>query len=326
MLSFHDFNIHSVANFFSTHPHGISVFTYFIVFAEAMAVVGAIVPGAIIMPAIGFLIGSAIVPAGSTFMWAILGAVTGDCLSYFIGVYFQDRIHRMWPFTRWPKLLGQSEKFFSEHGGKSVFIGRFVGPVRAMIPMVAGMLKMPLAKFLLVSLPSAVIWSVGYMVPGVLLGALSLELPPKVATVFTLGVLLTAVVLWVMVWFTQHFFKQIWKLIDYYIKRLWKYCEKHKILSWITKSLSDPKVPDNHRQLTLLVMAIFSFILFLFIFYQVLIAGFLVDFSYAIYYLLGSIRTVFLDHFFVLITLFGDLPMLLVAWGIVFFMVVVEKT
>jgi len=231
MLNFSDFNLHTITNFFIAHPNSISVFTYFIVFLEAMAVIGAVIPGAIIMPSIGFLIGSSIVPAGSTFMWAILGALTGDCISYFIGVYFQNRIHNIWPFTRWPNLLMHSEEFFSEHGGKSVFIGRFVGPVRAMIPMVAGMLKMPFVKFILVAIPSAAFWSVGYMMPGILLGALSLELPPKTATIFTLGVLLTGIVLWVIIWLAQHFFKQTCLLVDYYIKRFWKYCTKHKTLS-----------------------------------------------------------------------------------------------
>ncbi|MDR1057227.1 MAG: VTT domain-containing protein [Coxiellaceae bacterium] len=318
MLSLHDFNIHAVANFFSAHPHSFAIFVYFIVFAEAMAVIGAIVPGAIIMPAIGFLIGSAIVPAGSTFIWVILGAITGDCLSYFIGVYFQNRIHKIWPFTRWPNLLSQSEAFFHDHGGKSVFIGRFVGPTRAMIPMIAGMLKMPFIKFILVALPSATIWALGYIVPGILLGALSLELPPKVAAMFTFGVLLAAIVLWIVVWLIQLFFRGTWKLIDYYIKCIWKYCIKHKPLFWVTKLLSDPKEPDNHQQLTLLIGTIFSFLLFLLILYQVLTVGLFVNFARSIYYLLRSIRSEVLDHIFVLITLFGDLPFLLVTSGVIF--------
>ena len=318
MPNFHDFNIQMLADFFNAHPYSAGIFTYLIVFVEAMAVIGVIIPGAITMPAIGFLIGSAIIPAGSTFLYAIAGAITGDCLSYWLGIYFKDRVHRIWPFTRWPNLLIRAEKFFHSHGGKSVFMGRFVGPTRAMIPMVAGMLKMPLSRFLFAALPSAVIWAVGYMIPGILLGALSLELPAKVATEFTLWALLTTVVLWLIVWLLKHYFKQIWQMIDYYIMQSWKYCQKHSELSWFTKILSDPKEPDNHKQLTLVAITIFIFVLFLLTLHQVLISGILVDLSHTIYYLLTSLRSQRLDHIFVLFTLIGDPPMLLVTWGGIF--------
>jgi len=318
MLNFHDFNIQMLADFFSAHPYSAGIFTFIIVFIEAMAVIGVIVPGAITMPAIGFLIGSAIIPAGSTFLYGIAGAITGDCLSYWLGIYFQNRVHRIWPFTRWPSLLVRAEKFFHSHGGKSVFLGRFVGPTRAMIPMVAGMLKMPLSRFLFAAIPSATIWAVGYMIPGVLLGALSLELPAKVATEFTLWALLALIVLWLIIWLLNHYFRQICQMLDYYIKHCWKYCQKHSELSWFTKMLSDPKEPDNHQQLTLVVAAAFVFVLFLVILHQVLISGILVDFSRSIYYLLTSLRTEKLDHIFVVCTLLGDAPMLITASGILF--------
>lgn len=318
MINFHDFNIQTLAQFFEAHPHSAGIFTYLVVFAEAMAVIGAIVPGAIIMPAIGFLIGSAVIPAGSIFMYAIAGAITGDCLSYWIGSYFKDRVHRIWPFTRWPNLINQSENFFRNHGGKSVFIGRFVGPVRAMIPMVAGMLKMPFLRFLFVALPSAVIWAVGYMIPGVLLGALSLELPKKVAIMFTLGMLLTGIGFWLVAWLVRHYLKQILRMLDYYIMQLWKYCEQHSGLCLVTKILADPEEPDNHRQLTLLVSAIFIFILFLVVLYHVATSGVCVSLNYSIYHLLSSLRSPWMYNIAILVTMFGDAEMLLIGSGIVF--------
>lgn len=320
MLEFHlhGFSIQMLVQFFHAHPYSASIFTYLITFAEAMAVVGMIIPGAIIMPTIGFLIGIAIIPAGSTFAWAILGAVTGDVLSYFLGVYFRDRIHRIWPFTRWPNLLVSSEKFFHNHGGKSVFIGRFVGPTRAMIPMIAGVLKMPITRFMFAALPSAIIWAVGYMVPGILLGALSLELPAKVATQFIIGAFLALVALWLVVWLAQHFFRQIWQIIDYYIMYLWRYLRKSRKLIWLTQFLSDPKAPDNHWQLVLLILVIGLTMLFLWILRQVFVPGFLVDFGHSIYHLLSSLRFGKLDYIFVFITFLGDLPLLLIATIVIF--------
>ncbi|MDR1012381.1 MAG: VTT domain-containing protein [Coxiellaceae bacterium] len=318
MLNFHDINIHTIADFFSTHPYSLSIFAYSVVFVESMAIIGVIVPGAIIMPSIGFLIGSGVTPVGSTFMWTILGAITGDCLSYFIGIYFRDRIHKIWPFTRWPNLLSRSKDFFDEHGGKSVFIGRFIGPTRAMIPMIAGILKMPFGKFILMALPSAMIWIFSYMFPGILLGALSLELPPKIATMFAVGALLAVVIFWAAIWVTKYFLKQIWKLISSYIRSFWEYCVQHNFLSWLVRLLSDPKELNNHQQLTLLIGAILSFLLFGWIFYQALIDGFLAELGRSIYFLLKSSRQEVLDYIFVLITLLGDLPLLLVLSIIIF--------
>lgn len=325
MINFHDFNIQAVAQYFSMHTQAIGIFTYFIVFAEAMAVIGAVVPGAVIMPAIGFLIGSGIVPAGSTFAWAIAGALTGDCLSYFIGVYFQDRIHRMWPFTRWPNLLSKSEKFFRNHGGKSIFLGRFIGPTRAMIPMIVGMLKIPFYRFILVAVPSAAIWAVSYMVPGILLGALSLELPPKVATEFTLWALLALVIIWSGVWFLHHFFKRIWKFTDFLIKKMWMYGKKRRPFSSVINFLSDPKEADSHQQLTLFIFVIISLILFGITLYQIGSGEILMRLSRAIYYLVTSVRTLFFDHVFVSMTLLGELPLLVLGSGVIFLWLLWKK-
>lgn len=318
MPNIQDLNLQMLADFFSAHPYASGIFTYLIVFIESMAVIGVIVPGAITMPAIGFLIGSAIIPAGDTFLWSILGALTGDCLSFWIGIYFKDRVHKLWPFTRWPNLLNRAEHFFESHGGKSVFIGRFVGPTRAMIPMVAGMLRMPFSKFLFSALPSACVWSFGYMLPGVLLGAVSLELPPKVATQFALWVLAGIVLLWIIIWLVQHFFKQVWKLIDSYILKFWKACQKYPSLNRIEKLLSDPKEPDNHRQLTLLLMSFVSMAFFLFIFYQVLTNGFLTSINSPIYHLLVSLRSSIFDYVFIFFTLLGDPILILTVWSLIF--------
>lgn len=317
-FNFHDFNLQMLAQFFQAHPYSASIFTYVISFIEAMAVIGTIIPGTIAIPAIGFLIGSGIIPAGSTFMWAMLGAITGDCLSYFIGVYFQDRIHRMWPFTRWPSLLERSEKFFRNHGGKSVLFARFVGPMRAMMPMIAGMFKMSLTRFLFAAVPSAAVWTVIYLIPGALLGALALELPTKVAAKFTLWVFVAMTALGLIIWFLQLFFRQFWQMIDYYIMQLWRYLHKHNTLFRITKFLSDPKKPDNHWQLTLALAVIGIIILFLWVVHQVLISGVLIDTGYSIYHLLRSLRFTRLDHIAMLITFFGDLPLILFAAGIIF--------
>jgi membrane protein DedA with SNARE-associated domain/membrane-associated phospholipid phosphatase len=316
MLNFPDLNIQTMVQFFQAHPNSISISVYLICFAEAMAVIGAFIPGAIAMPAIGFLIGLSLIPAGPTFMWAILGAATGDILSYLIGVYFQDRIHTLWPFTRWPNLLERSEKFFHKHGGKSVFIGRFIGPMRAMMPMIAGMFKMSIVRFLFVALTSAILWALVYIIPGMILGALSLELPAKMIAKYALWIFAGFLALWLIIWLVQRFFRQIWRIIDFYVARLWRYIQNSQKLSWFARFLSNPENSDNHSQLMLLVVVLFMIPLSWWSALQVLGKGIFTTLNYPFYYLLSSFRTVDLDYVFLQITFLGDTKFILIVAAI----------
>jgi undecaprenyl-diphosphatase len=90
---------------------------------------------------------------------AVIGAVLGDTVSFWIGHRFGPGIARVWPFTRSPELLPSGIRFFARHGGKSVFIGRFFGPVRAVIPLAAGVMRMQRGRFWLANVTSALVWA-----------------------------------------------------------------------------------------------------------------------------------------------------------------------
>ena len=295
------------------HPNIAGFFTFLVVFLEAMAIVGVIIPGSITMTAIGTLIGSNVIPAGSIFVWAIAGAILGDFLSYWLGVHFQNRLHRIWPFKKNPELLRKSENFFARHGGKSVFIGRFIGPMRAMVPMVAGMLKMPFVRFVIAAIPSASVWAIAYMLPGIILGALSLELPPKVATQFILISLALLVIVWGITWIIHHFAKRIYRCLDRYVMHLWLFMQTHRSLRWIPDLLADPREPENHKQLSLLFLAIIAIFAFLLVFNNVEHHGVLTVLNNAFYSLLQSLRSDILDAIVVAITLLGESKVLVFA-------------
>lgn len=161
----------------NAHPHFSGLATFIISAAESVAIIGTVVPGSVMMTAIGALAGAGVIPLWSTIIWAILGAIVGDGISYRIGYHFKGRMHDVWPFRTYPSLLESGEKFFHKHGGTSVFIGRFVGPVRALVPLVAGMLGMSPLRFYIANVISAIGWAPAYMFPGILLGAFSLEFP-----------------------------------------------------------------------------------------------------------------------------------------------------
>src|SRR5476651_1969907 len=125
--------IEPVVHWLQVHPHSALFFAFLVSFAESLVIVGSLVPGSVTMTAIGILAGSGVMRIDLTFCAAILGAIAGDSASYALGHTFSDRLTHIWPFNRYPKLLNYGKEFFARHGGKSVLIGRFFGPLRSII-------------------------------------------------------------------------------------------------------------------------------------------------------------------------------------------------
>src|SRR3990167_1416415 len=195
--------VSTILQWLNENPELAGLATFLISAGESVAVIGTIVPGSVTMTAIGALAGAGVIPLWSTLLWATLGAIVGDGISYWMGHYFQDRIRRMWPFKDNPGILEKGETFVHKYGVMSVFIGRFVGPVRALVPVVAGMLGMKPLQFTIANVTSAIGWAPAYILPGIMLGAASLELPPDIALhvmmVFFLIIFALALFIWITV-------------------------------------------------------------------------------------------------------------------------------
>ena len=153
------------------HPHLAGLSVFLVSAAESLALVGLFVPGALVMFGVGALVAKGSLALWPALAWAAAGAVAGDGLSYWLGHRYRDSLREFWPFSRFPDLLQKGEAFFTRHGGKSVLLGRFVGPVRPVIPLVAGMLGMAPARFYLVNVVSGLAWAPAYILPGVAFGA-----------------------------------------------------------------------------------------------------------------------------------------------------------
>jgi len=153
------------------HPSWVAAAIALISFAESFAIVGIAVPGVAMLAAAAFVAGSGALGLPACLLAAFAGAVAGDGVSFMLGrVYHQD-IKRAWPFRAHPQWIGNGEKFFARHGAMSVAVGRFVGPIRPVIPLVAGILDMPTRTFFLINAASAMAWAPAYVLPGWLLGA-----------------------------------------------------------------------------------------------------------------------------------------------------------
>lgn len=139
-----------------------------IAFVESFAIAGIIVPGVALLFSVAALASLSQIPVENVLIAAFVGAVAGDVLSFFIGRAFHDRLKNLWPFSRYPDALSQGESFFNKYGTISVVIGRFVGPLRPVLPLTAGMLHMPSAKFIIINVLSACAWAPAYILPGYL--------------------------------------------------------------------------------------------------------------------------------------------------------------
>lgn len=139
-------------------------------FAESMAFLSLLVPFTAMIVGAGALVGSGALDPWIVIPWGVAGAAFGDSVSYWIGLYFKERVPRMWPFRDKPEQLERGYEFFRRWGVLSVFIGRFFGPLRAVVPIVAGMMKMTQWKFQVANVISAIVWLPMLLVPGAVAG------------------------------------------------------------------------------------------------------------------------------------------------------------
>lgn len=146
-------------------------------FAESMAVLGLLVPFTAVLVASGVLLASGTLDPWVVLPWGIAGASLGDAVSYWIGRRLGHRVHRLWPFSRDPELLARGHRFFLRWGVLSVCLGRFFGPLRAVVPLVAGMMEMPQTRFQLANVGSAIVWLPALMLPGAIAGSLFEHVP-----------------------------------------------------------------------------------------------------------------------------------------------------
>ena len=92
---------------------------------------------------------------------------SGQLHNYEIGVKFHDRIAHMWPMSSFPEMLPRAERFMKKWGVLGIFIGRFSGPLRATVPLVAGVVEMPYWRFQFANFSSAFLWAAALMAPGI---------------------------------------------------------------------------------------------------------------------------------------------------------------
>ena len=151
--------VQPLLTFIAAHSHWATAIMFVTAFGESFAFLSLLFPGTTLLIAAGTLMSNGTLPYAPVLIGAVLGATLGDSVSYCIGRHFGGGIAKIWPFSRNPDLLPSGIRFFERHGGKSVAIGRFFGPVRAVIPLAAGLMRMPRGWFWFANVASALVWA-----------------------------------------------------------------------------------------------------------------------------------------------------------------------
>jgi membrane-associated protein len=153
--------------------HGVAAYTviFLSAFLEAVPLAGAVVPGSTVILALSALIPSGNLKLAPILVAAIAGAALGDGLAYWLGYTQKRRVLALWPMSKYPALIAESERFFLRYGTFAVFFARFLPPIRAFVPITAGALDMPPPKFVAIDIFAVLVWAPAMILPGVLAGS-----------------------------------------------------------------------------------------------------------------------------------------------------------
>lgn len=163
--------VRTCVDFIRLHGAWAGPVMFLVSFGESFVGLSLLFPGTTIMVVAGTIARWPFNPHGVLSVWplmigGILGAVLGDAISFWAGKKFGHVLERHWYFVSHPDLLTRGYRFFDRFGTASVFIGRFFGPVRACIPLVAGIMEMSWRQFWIANVGSALIWAPALLLLG----------------------------------------------------------------------------------------------------------------------------------------------------------------
>ena len=150
---------HALADFVRVHQAWAAPIVFLLAFGESLAFVSLLVPAWGALVEIGALIGVSGISFYPVWIAGGLGAALGYWVSYWFGYRYKEKVAEIWPLSRYPGLLPRGEAFVRSWGIPSIFIGRFFGPLRASVPLAAGIFEMPYWTFQVANFVSAMLWS-----------------------------------------------------------------------------------------------------------------------------------------------------------------------
>jgi undecaprenyl-diphosphatase len=184
------------------HPHFAFAVVLLLALSESLPIFGGFVPGTAVIIAI-----AAIVPKEWEYLTAItvaaaVGASLGDGFSFWLGHHFQRGVLSRWPLNNHPELVAKSENFLARNGEISVLFARFLPPVRALVPLFAGILEMPVSRYVLANIAAAIIWAPAHIIFGAMLGSSIDAIAPEFGRFMMIAAAVTAISM-IFIWFVR---------------------------------------------------------------------------------------------------------------------------
>jgi len=298
-------HMHALIAYFSVHSNVALAAVFSAAALEAFALIGTVIPGSSVVFVGGVLIGLNVLDPWWTLSASMAGAILGDGLSYWLGHRYRERLLTVWPLRNYRALFARGQAYFALNGGKSVFFGRFFGPVRAIVPVIAGMSGMSPVLFYGMNIASALAWSVAHILPGVLFGA-SLQVAGAVSSRLVIVIFVFAAVSWLLFRFLCLLFRYGSRYFGLLRDRIVSYAHRNPGPgASLALSLLDPAKPESRSLLFAAVLLIAGGWLFLGIVEDVISTDPLVQIDSSFSVLLQGVRTEWLDQVMVAITDLG---------------------
>jgi membrane protein DedA with SNARE-associated domain len=165
-MSLHEIANAVVAFVQANHQWAVPI-VFLLAFGESLAFLSLLLPSTVVLVAISGLLGAGNIDFWPVWLAAGIGGSLGYALSYWLGLYFKNDVPGWWPFRNQPELLPRGQRFFDKYGAFGVFLGHFFGPIRAVIPVVAGMCAMRQIPFQIANVSSSFLWAGGVLAPGI---------------------------------------------------------------------------------------------------------------------------------------------------------------
>lgn len=227
----------------NAHPGWGFLIVLLVAFFESLVLVGILLPGIVILFGVGTLIGLGVIEMIPIWIAATTGAFFGDSLSYVLGHRFRGHLLDIWPFSRYPALMERGTRFFHLHGAKSVVAGRFIGPLRPIIPSVAGMMGMKPSRFLAVDIPACITWAPSFLLPGMLFGA-SLEVASEYTGRLTVMLIILVAILWLTWWLMRAIYEPLASRSARWVRHFIRWSRRHPVLGRVAGPVFDPSRPE----------------------------------------------------------------------------------
>jgi membrane protein DedA with SNARE-associated domain len=139
---------------------------FVITFLESLPGISLLVPAPALLLATGALLGTGTLEPGPIVIAAIAGAIVGDAVGFWLSrAYGPDMVRRLLPRSQ-RRAYARALLLFRRFGWAAVFFGRFLGPVRAVAPLVAGVARMRERHFQAANIASALVWAPLLLLPG----------------------------------------------------------------------------------------------------------------------------------------------------------------